>query len=283
MTDRFESLPYRGLPALRLHSPDGGTVTVLRYGAQVVSWQPAPGDERLFMSERAYFAPGKPIRGGIPVVFPQFGPRGPLPRHGFARTLDWTETERRAMDTFTTATWRLSASDATRKIWPAEFAAEVTVSVERSRLDVELHVENPGAAPFEFTTALHTYLAVPELEAIRIAGLEGTEFEDQTRGNIRSRQQTELLAFEEEVDRIYAAPKPQLVLHAPRRPLLIEQSGFRDTVVWNPWEEKCAAFADMAPGEFRRMVCVEAAQTLVPVQLAPGAEWSGRQSLSLAG
>jgi D-hexose-6-phosphate mutarotase len=41
-------------------------------------------NEILFMSSQANYAK---IRGGVPVVFPQFGP-GTLPQHGFARESD---------------------------------------------------------------------------------------------------------------------------------------------------------------------------------------------------
>jgi D-hexose-6-phosphate mutarotase len=31
-----------------------------------------------------------PIRGGIPLIWPQFGQAGPFPPHGFVRTHPWT-------------------------------------------------------------------------------------------------------------------------------------------------------------------------------------------------
>lgn len=49
--------------------PSGESVTVYLYGATVTSWK-ANGQEQLFMSEKAHLDGSKPIRGGIPVVFP---------------------------------------------------------------------------------------------------------------------------------------------------------------------------------------------------------------------
>src|SRR4028118_2184016 len=53
----------------------------------------APNEQPvLFMSGRSWFEQGKPIRGGVPVIFPWFGPRQDdpsAPAHGFARVMEW--------------------------------------------------------------------------------------------------------------------------------------------------------------------------------------------------
>ena len=49
--------------------PSGESVTVYLYGATVTSWK-ANGQEQLFLSEKALLDGSKPIRGGIPLVFP---------------------------------------------------------------------------------------------------------------------------------------------------------------------------------------------------------------------
>jgi len=50
--------------------PTGESVTVHLFGATVTSWKLANGREQLFVSEKARLDGSKPIRGGIPVVFP---------------------------------------------------------------------------------------------------------------------------------------------------------------------------------------------------------------------
>src|SRR5690348_6301397 len=77
-----------------LHSADGARADVFPYGAHVTSWMPAGGGGRLFLSERSAFGAGSAIRGGVPVIFPQFASTGPLPKHGFARTMEWRVVER---------------------------------------------------------------------------------------------------------------------------------------------------------------------------------------------
>lgn len=108
-----------GLPRLLLHTADGAHAEIYLHGAHVASWVPAGDEERLYVSELAEFRPGAAIRGGIPVIFPQFSGRGPLPRHGFARVTSW---ELAAVETtaqgITSAHFRLQASAATRQLWP---------------------------------------------------------------------------------------------------------------------------------------------------------------------
>src|SRR5690348_6654419 len=117
-----------------LESADGARAEVHRHGAHVTSWIPAGDTDRLFLSERSA------IRGGIPVVFPQFATRAPLPKHGFARTMAWQVVEHRE----SRARFRLASNAATTAIWPFAFAAELDVRIGGDTLEVELDVRNTG-------------------------------------------------------------------------------------------------------------------------------------------
>jgi Aldose 1-epimerase len=50
--------------------PTGDSVEVLLFGATVLSWKSANGTENLWLSDKAILDGSKPVRGGIPVVFP---------------------------------------------------------------------------------------------------------------------------------------------------------------------------------------------------------------------
>ena len=76
------------LPTATMSHPSGASCEIVLTGAHVTSWKTADGVERLFMSSASQFGAGAAIRGGIPVCFPQFSGRGPLPKHGFVRTSD---------------------------------------------------------------------------------------------------------------------------------------------------------------------------------------------------
>src|SRR5512139_1508054 len=97
-----------GLPKLTLVAPDGARAEVYLYGAHVVSWVSASGQERLFLSRASAFRAGAPIRGGVPIVFPQFGMTGPLPLHGLARLMAWEIVAAKAVGQGAVATFHLS-------------------------------------------------------------------------------------------------------------------------------------------------------------------------------
>lgn len=61
--------------------PTGDSVEILLYGATVTSWK-SNGKENLFVSQAAKLDGSKPVRGGIPLVFPvrpQFVPHPTRP------------------------------------------------------------------------------------------------------------------------------------------------------------------------------------------------------------
>jgi len=279
MTDQIEMAELHGQPVLKLQTPDGAVALVSLFGAQVLSWTPAGGEDRLYLSPEAVFDGKTPIRGGVPVCFPQFASLGPLPKHGFARTQLWSVTDTRPGKDFTLVTLRLLDNADTRAEWPHAFAAEMSIAIGAGRLDIELEVENTGDAPFSFTAALHTYLKVKEVEAARIAGLRGLEYRDSADGDTSKLELNDEVTIDDEIDRIYHGMPPALLVHEGHRTLGIHAENLPDVVVWNPWVDKCASLADMPADGFRRMLCVEAAAVREPVELAPGASWWGRQSL----
>ena len=196
--------------------------------------------------------------------------------------LDWTPGAGRAGDDHATNTWTLRDGPQTRAIWPHAFLAELTVSVSAGQLDVELSIENTGDDAFDFTGALHTYLQVHEVEHATIQGLAQRGYVDQTAGGAKRRQDADGLVVDTEVDRIYGDAPPQLTIVEPRNRTIIRTLGWPDVVVWNPWEAQTARITDMAPDDFRHMLCVEPAVAIRPQTVRPGEIWVGRQTLVVA-
>ena len=143
----IEPVSVLGQPAMRLVAPDGAEATVLLHGAHVVSWIPAGDQERLYLSPQAVAGPGQAVRGGIPVIFPQFNTRGPLPRHGFARNRAWQWAEQAERGGAAIGVLRLEADDATRALWPHGFSAELTVVVMSAYGNHESAIEAMRPAP----------------------------------------------------------------------------------------------------------------------------------------
>jgi len=254
----------------------------------VTSWT-AGGVELLFLSEKSSFAPPKPIRGGVPVCWPQFSAEGPLGQHGFARNSLWSlaaSGSDGAGGAF--CELRLVDSDATRAAgWPHAFALSLRATLRADgALVVALRSENTGATPFSFTTALHTYLRCTSA-ASTVAGLAGSTYLDSLAARARTAEASDAVAFACEVDRIYLGvlrDEHALTLRdaAAGRTFTVRAAGLPDAVVWNPWIAKAAAMADFGDEEYQQMVCIEAAAIESRVQLAPGEAWTGETTLTVA-
>jgi glucose-6-phosphate 1-epimerase len=262
-----------GEDAVTLVHPSGATARVTHHGAHVVSWVDQSGQERLYLSSRARYGPGESIRGGIPVVFPQFGV-GPLPKHGFLRTRRWSL----AAHLGSSATFRITDDEQTRAVWPHSFVAQLTVDLAEM-LTVSLTITNSGDSPFSFTAALHNYFAVADVQLAAVDGLAGLVYLDKVAGGTRCVEENAALHIRGETDRVYVSGPRQVAISSAigSSSTVIGADGFGDWVVWNPWRVASASLSDMEPDDYLSMLCVEAARISDPVVLDPGAEWCGTE------
>lgn len=273
----------QNLPGILLDAGAAGQAFVAAQGAQLLSWRPADGRERLYLSATTGGltrdgGEAAAIRGGVPVCFPQFSDRGHLVKHGFARTIPWQIGDRSGSG----LTLTLHDDAARRAQWPHAFEAGLSVRIKAGSLEVTLAVANTGAESFSFSAALHTYLRVDDIRRVQLLGLQGMRYQDATDQCTVKTQQEAQLAIPGEVDRVYMdAPATLQLLEPARAPLRISQRGFADTVVWNPGPDKARALLDMPDQDWLHMLCVEAACAAAPVVLAPGGRWEGSQRLSL--
>ncbi len=247
------------------------TVEFLCYGAHIVSWR-VQGQEQLFVSSKAQFQPGMAIRGGIPVIFPQFSTRGHLPRHGFARTQTWQlqalEPQR--------ARLRLSENANTLKLFPFAFDVDFEIELRDDELRLRLTVSNNSDDVFDFTSALHSYLAVSDLENVRVSGIGDCSYEDALTKKRRISSGDDV-HFDREIDRIYQCHQTQL--HDGSATLYLSGDGFDDTVIWNPHASGAAVINDLGNEEWRRFVCIEAANVQTRIVLPPGASNTATHTL----
>lgn len=281
MDGRKDDSEAAAFEPIGLHSAGGATAALCPYGAHLIEWRPAGvADNQFFLSSTSRYAPGAAIRGGLPVIFPQFSAMGPLPKHGFARALAWT-----LADAPSSTELRLELTDDafTRAQWPHAFRATLGVELGDDSLDVLLRVTNTGTAPCAFTVALHGYFGVDDIGKARVHGLGGRRFIDAADGLREGLETRAAMPIDGEFDRIYHGVEGPLVIADGCRRLVMTREGFPDVVVWNPGELKAATLSDLEPGGWRRMLCVEPAHIARPVELAPGAGWSGRQRLRFEG
>ena len=245
-------------------------------GATVTHFQPRGAAPVLFLSNRAAWAPGRAIRGGVPLIFPWFGPHADNPKapmHGFARTRPWRLVgSDHGADGVVTVELALEDDDSSRAAWPHAFQLRYRVSVGDA-LELALEVTNTSPGAFSFEAALHTYLAVGDVRAVAVTGLEHATYIDKVDGMTRKRQGPEPLRLTGETDRVFVGTRSRCVVEdrVLTRRLLVDKTGSATTVVWNPWSAKAAGIADLEPDDWRRMVCVETANAADDaVTLAPG-------------
>jgi glucose-6-phosphate 1-epimerase len=273
----------RSLDRITLRHFSGATAEIYRRGAQVTSWKRANGVEMLFLAQSNQYAPGEPMRGGIPVVFPQFGTMGNLPMHGLLKAAMWEIVEN-AKDPggAVYALLRTSDTDVTRSLWPHPFRATLRVTLDEA-LSTSITIENTGDAPFDFQCALHTYLRVGDVRRVTITGLERATYQDWRRKGVERREGAAPLHVDGAINRVYLRRPTRISLYdeSRGRTVLIDRAGFADVVVWNPGEEQARTTFGLADDEYLTMLAVEAAQIAPRVQLAPGQLWSGTQRLRL--
>jgi glucose-6-phosphate 1-epimerase len=237
-------------------------VDICLYGAHVTHYQPSESFGVLYMSPVSDFEVGKPIRGGIPVCFPWFGPNAldaSKPVHGFARLMYWDVSEVAVLpDGSTRIKLMLASSEETKAQWPYDFVAEMTYHIGK-KLEVSLKITNTGKEEFSYTAALHSYFSVSSSEHIRIEGLQGTSYYNGFETTLNE-QAEEMLMISEETNRRYIDTSSACVVHDPsfRRSILVEKEGSNVTVVWNPWEEASKKIGDLPDEGFQVFVCVEA-------------------------
>lgn len=272
--------PAQRRDAISCKLEDGSGLVVSRHGGQVLSWCEASGRELLYLSELSTGAGGRPVRGGIPVCFPQFAGRGPLPRHGFARTACWTRIEEPGTGD-RQVHLQLREDPSTLAVWPHRFLLDLRVGFSASHLRVTLDVTNTDVHAWTFTAALHTYYRLDAVAQAALHGLHGVSYEDGLHSDQRLVETEPTPRLDRAIDRVYLAAPPNLILGDGARELRITQSGFADTVVWNPGPGGVAALGDMPAADEQHMLCVEAAQVGDPVELQPGESWSGSQETHL--
>lgn len=272
---------------LRFHTGPGGlilaqvhnryaTARISLQGGQVLSFQPHGQAPVLFVSRHSRYQPGTPIRGGIPICWPWFGPHpkaASLPAHGFARLLVWQVSDTAATpDGATQLRLELRDSPDTHRSWPHAFRLGLLITIGAA-LHVDLQIENTDRQPWLCSGALHSYLHVGDVSRIAITGLEAIAYIDRlAQGALRT--QSGPLHISAETDRIYLDTPATCMVDDPslQRRLVIEKRGSLATVIWNPWRERAHHLPDLGDDEYQQMICVEAANVADhAMQLAPGA------------
>jgi glucose-6-phosphate 1-epimerase len=267
-----------GLPKINVTTKIS-TGEIYLHGAHITGFQKNGEPSLLFVSAKSNFAPDKPIRGGVPVCFPWFGPREGDVMHGFARITEW-ELAKTSAEPDGTVTLKFSLPEIPERAAWKNLRTEFVVTVS-DRLTMELIATNNFSTAMEIENCLHSYFHVGDIGGVTIRGLKGARFLDKTDKGAEKMETHDALPIVAETNRVYhdTPGAMEIVDTKFRRTIRIGKSGSQDTVVWNPWTTQL--MADFNPAEHKHMVCVESGNVgRNEILLSPGKTSALRVELS---
>ncbi|KAL9066635.1 MAG: hypothetical protein Q9157_007084 [Trypethelium eluteriae] len=277
--------------------PTGESVEILLHGATVISWK-SGGVENLWLSEKAVLDGSKPVRGGIPVVFPVFG--GPpanhatstLPSHGFARNSRWEYLGKSTSESGALSKggddcvkldfglYTATLSEEAKKAWPYDFGLVYSVTLGKDGLQTMLNVRNEGKVAFEFQMLLHSYFRVKDVSKVAVKGLTGVTYIDKVLNAQIATESNPAVRITGETDRVYQSiPQDTTsIVEADQPRYDVVRDNLEDSVVWNPWKEKAASIGDFEPKNgYINMICVEVGSVKGWQKLDGGETFEGGQ------
>jgi glucose-6-phosphate 1-epimerase len=258
---------------------DFGRIVVALNGAHLMSWVPTGKADVLWMSPQSQTIDGRPIRGGIPLCAPWFGPGAEgTPLHGWARITDWTiETISRSAEGATTLALMLTAGAEGGPGYAVDCDLRLSLTLGAT-LTLAFSAVNRAAVarPFEF--AFHTYFAVGDVAGVSISGFEGCRFVDrQTPGE---GVQDGPLTIAPPVNKLFLDPPAVQVLTSPAATIRVTAPS-RAAVVWNPGTGD-AGVPDLGAGAHHGFVCLERCDAAArAVTLAPGESYATKMELAV--
>jgi len=254
----------------------------------VVSWCPQPGNEQLFLGSMAKIGePGLAIRGGVPIIWPQFGDfmgakGAPGQNHGFVRTSSNWQVAEEAEDS---VVFVMTPNEDSAK-WSADFEFKYIVSLGKNSLHIGLEVTNNGHEPIEFTGCLHTYFKCDAVDQCAVHGLRGSKIDvgigNCFRGDKTEERPAVPFTDEKETQLMFGSASDRVVLTEDGKDRLrLTKSNMPDWVLWNTGAENGSGIKNLAPGEYRKYVCVEPGFASQPIHVAPGSVWVGSHEVQL--
>ncbi|EEY59478.1 aldose 1-epimerase, putative [Phytophthora infestans T30-4] len=295
------------LETVKLSHPHGSSAEVFLFGAHVKSFRAAtdPKVDVIFMSKDSFMDGVNPIRGGIPVVFPNFGGAPGFPNHGFARITNWAvaSTKEATDNSPSVAKFTMAASNSTRQMWPVDFKLEYEVKLYANELQTALRVQNTHTEQIEFHTLLHNYLWVDDSRngGVAVSGLKGVDYFDQVAkvNKTETRQSVTFTNSTAQTGNTYLDAPDKIVatikgVSTKDRSVTVQKKGFitgkkgqkaiktkTDAVVWNPGAERAKKLEDFGDEEYINMVCVEPGRVSVKQPLPAGHTYTLQQSITV--
>jgi len=213
---------------------------------------------------------GNAVRGGVPVLFPQFANKGPLSKHGFARNLIWQEQSAWQKTSEVGVVYELDLSNQDVLNWPYKATLKLEIIADPYQLFMKLLVVNKGVNALEWTGGLHPYWWVPNLIETEIVGLKFDSYD-------------KLALNANGLERIFPNKNPVTLVRGKTSALKIQATGFDEWMVWNPGREAAGLLTDMPIDDWQHFVCIEPVCINKPVKLHSGQSFEGILRAQLMG
>jgi len=260
----FEQLES-GIVLMQINHPLA-SATISLDGGQILAWHPKSHTTPvLWGADSVHWLKGRAIRAGVPICWPWFGAHPTetkWPSHGYARICPWELTDISILPS--------GEPEISMKMLPVhaaalqhQFAASLSTRITVGEsLSIALMTENTGQDSLRLTEALHAYFVVSDISNIQIEGLNRCEYIDLIDHNAVKTQYGSVY-LTGETGRVYQNTKSDCLIHDSvlNRTIRVEKSGSESTVVWNPWAATASKMDDLGPLTWKKMVCVESANT----------------------
>lgn len=244
-------------------------------GAQVLHGELGSGFEILYLSPLVSLYPDNPIRGGIPLMFPQFGDSGPLRKHGFVRDLQWTLVAENDDALGKSISYVLDIKATDSPDWPFDASLQMDAQIGLDFFTIALSIVNKGDQAFTFTGGFHPYFAISSRKDIQVNGLEALPFRDSFPG-----ENAYVLNGDGLVERQYMGDA-DIQFYNGSHLLKITSSGFDSWMVWNPGREGATRISDLPNEDWDRFICIEPIILAEPKTLLPGDAFNGEMVVSV--
>jgi glucose-6-phosphate 1-epimerase len=220
------------------------------FGAQLLSTELLNGLDLFYLSP--FYIKNTTHRGGVPIIFPQFGNIGKLKKHGFARDLNWVQEKCNNLNNEIILKYSLSIDRFTINNWNFDSKLFITFRlIKNTSLSIKFEVHNIDKKSFSFTGGLHPYFLIKNRSNLKITGLEDSLFID-TDPLIN----TFNLNDNTGIERLYLS-NSDIKFYNGFNWLKLSVSGFENWMIWNPGTLGAKKIVDLPDTDWEKFICIE--------------------------
>jgi glucose-6-phosphate 1-epimerase len=238
-------------------------------GAQILNAQ-IKGVDLFYLSPLHNLNSKTSIRGGVPILFPQFGEIGKYKKHGFVRDLNWRLINEVNNFSKYSVEYECIIEENSDYLWENRAKLNLFANCYENLFIIKLQIKNIGNNKFNFTGGLHPYFRISSRRAIRIMGLERCQFRD-TYPEI---EEVFDLNNDTLIERLYLDNK-KITFFNGLYNFTLKSNGFENWMIWNPGKIGAELISDLPNGDWDKFLCIEPIIKETPYLLNPNQEFTG--------